>query len=208
MLDTKGPEIRSGFFADGANKIQLTKGATLVLTTDYAFKGDATKLACSYAALATSVTGGQSILVADGSLVLTVLSCDVAAGEVACRIENNANIGERKNMNLPGVVVELPTLTEKDIDDIQNFGVKNKVDFIAASFVRKASDVHKIREVLGEAGKMIQIISKIENQEGMENYEEILQATDAIMVARGDLGMEIPPEKGTTGNILLRFLKL
>jgi pyruvate kinase len=112
MLDTKGPEIRSGFFANGASKIELVKGETIVLTTDYAFKGDKAKMACSYASLAKSVTVGQQILVADGSLVLTVLSCDVPAGEVACRIENNAAIGERKNMNLPGVVVDLPTLTE------------------------------------------------------------------------------------------------
>jgi len=196
MLDTKGPEIRSGFFANDAKKVDLIKNETLILTTDYAFKGDKTKLACSYPALATSVTPGQSILVADGSLVLTVLSCDVSAGEVACRIGNNASIGERKNMNLPGVVVDLPTLTEKDIDDIVNFGVKNNVDFIAASFVRKGSDVQKIRKVLSDnGGQHIKIICKIENLEGLQNYDEILVLTDAIMVARGDLGMEIPPEK-------------
>jgi len=148
------------------------------LTSDYSFKGNNKKLACSYASIASSVTPGQPILVADGSLVLTVLSCDVAAGEVSCRVENSCSIGERKNMNLPGVVVDLPTLTEKDIDDIQNWGIKNDVDFIAASFVRKASDVTKIREVLGEAGKGIKIICKIENQEGMENYDEILKETD------------------------------
>ena len=141
-------------------------------------------MACSYSSLAKSVTAGQQILVADGSLVLTVLSTDPAAGEVACRIENNCSIGERKNMNLPGVVVDLPTLTDKDIDDIQNWGVKYQVDFIAASFVRKASDVTKIRQVLGEEGKGIKIICKIENQEGMENYDAILKETDAIMVAR------------------------
>lgn len=113
MLDTKGPEIRSGFFKDGQKKITLTKGESIVLTSDYSFKGDHTKLACSYEALATSVTVGQEILVADGSLVLTVLSTDPANSEVTCRVENNASIGERKNMNLPGVVVELPTLTDK-----------------------------------------------------------------------------------------------
>ena len=116
LLDTKGPEIRSGFFANDAKKINLTKGETLVLTSDYHFKGDSKKLACSYASLATSVSPGQQILVADGSLVLTVLSTDVSAGEVSCRIENNASIGERKNMNLPGVEVDLPTFTEKDVD--------------------------------------------------------------------------------------------
>jgi len=195
MLDTKGPEIRSGFFAEG-KKIDLVKGASIVLTADYSFKGNSEKLACSYPALATSVNPGQSILCADGSLVLTVLSCDVPAGEVTCRIENNCSIGERKNMNLPGVIVDLPTLTEKDITDIADWGCKNKVDFIAASFVRKASDVHKIREVLNSNdGSDTKIICKIENLEGLENYHEILAATDGIMVARGDLGMEIPPEK-------------
>ena len=148
LLDTKGPEIRTGFFANGAKKIDLAKNATLILTSDYEFLGDNTKLACSYPELATSVTVGQSILVADGSLVLEVLSCDAAKGEVACKIMNNAALGERKNMNLPGVVVNLPTLTEKDISDIVEWGIPNKIDFIAASFVRKASDVLKIREIL------------------------------------------------------------
>ena len=196
MLDTKGPEIRSGFFANDAKKIDLVKGETIILTSDYHFKGDSKKLACSYGALATSVQAGQEILVADGSLVLTVLATDPAAGEVTCRIENNASIGERKNMNLPGVEVELPTFTEKDVDDIVNFGIKHKVDFIAASFVRKGSDVTNLRQLLAEnGGQDIKIICKIENQEGLANYNDILQKTDGIMVARGDLGMEIPPSK-------------
>lgn len=122
LLDTKGPEIRSGFFADGAKKVDLVKDQELILTSDYTFKGNAKKLACSYSSLAKSVKPGQSILVADGSLVLTVKSTDEAKGEVTCNIENNASIGERKNMNLPGVEVDLPTLTDKDIDDIVNWG--------------------------------------------------------------------------------------
>ena len=195
MLDTKGPEIRTGFFASG-NKIILNKGENIILTSDYSFKGDSSKLACSYEQLATSVNPGQSILVADGSLVLTVLSCDQSAGKVTCRIENNAALGERKNMNLPGVIVDLPTFTEKDVNDIVNFGIKNDVDFIAASFVRKGSDVSNCRQILSEhGGQHIKIICKIENLEGLQNYGDILQKTDAIMVARGDLGMEIPPEK-------------
>ena len=189
MLDTKGPEIRTGFFANGANKISLTKDQTLILTSDYAFKGDNTKLACSYEKLATSVTPGQTILVADGSLVLTVLSTDPAAREVSCRVENNAAIGERKNMNLPGVIVDLPVLTEKDIKDITDWGIPNKIDFIAASFVQKAADIHLIREILGPDNQGVKIIAKIENQEGLDNYDDILEVTDAIMVARGDLGM-------------------
>lgn len=197
MLDTKGPEIRTGFFAgDDVSKVTLVKGETMVLTSDYHFKGDARRLACSYATLATSVHAGQQILVADGSLVLTVLNTDASAGEVTCRIENNATIGERKNMNLPGVIVDLPTFTEKDVNDIVNFGIKHNVDFIAASFVRKASDLANLRMLLAEnGGQHIKIISKIENQEGLENYTGILNATDGIMVARGDLGMEIPPSK-------------
>ena len=196
MLDTKGPEIRSGFFANGEKSVNLVKGEMITLTTDYSFKGDKRRLACSYPSLPSSVTVGQSILVADGSLVLTVISTNVPEGEVCCRIENNAKIGERKNMNLPGVIVDLPTLTEKDIDDIVNFGIKQNVDFIAASFVRKGSDVTAIRKILADnGGQHIKIICKIENLEGLQNYQEILRLTDAIMVARGDLGMEIPPEK-------------
>jgi pyruvate kinase len=192
LLDTKGPEIRTGFLAASVvnQKLDLVKGDTLVLTTDYHYPGDAHMLACSYPELAHSVAPGQQILVADGSLVLTVLQCDVATNQVTCRVENNATLGERKNMNLPGVIVNLPTFTEKDVDDIVNFGIKNRVDFIAASFVRKASDVTNLRKLLDDnGGEAIKIICKIENQEGLENYNEILQETDAIMVARGDLGM-------------------
>jgi pyruvate kinase len=115
-LDTKGPEIRTGFFANGASKITLVKGETIVLTSDYSYKGDASKFACSYPTIASSVKSGQQILIADGSLVLTVLNTDIPTGDVTCRIENNATIGERKNMNLPGVNVDLPTFTEKDVD--------------------------------------------------------------------------------------------
>jgi pyruvate kinase len=195
-LDTKGPEIRSGFFKEGVEKLELSKGQTLVLTSDYTFKGDNTKVACSYQKIAESVNPGQQILVADGSLVLTVLSTDPAIGEVTTRVENAAIMGERKNMNLPGVIVDLPTFTEKDIDDIVNFGIHHKVDFIAASFVRKGSDVLNLRKLLSDnGGQNIKIICKIENQEGMQNYDEILKHTDGIMVARGDLGMEIPPSK-------------
>lgn len=131
MVDTKGPEIRTGFFADSASKISLEKDATMILTADYSYLGDATKLACSCAELATSVQPGQQILIADGSLVLTVLSVDVYRNEVHCRIEHNAVIGERKNMNLPGVIVALPTFTEKDVNDIVSFAAKQEVDYIA-----------------------------------------------------------------------------
>jgi pyruvate kinase len=188
LLDTKGPEIRTGFFANDAKKIDLKKGQTLILTADYHFKGDSTKLACSYPQLATSVKPGQQILVADGSLVLTVLTTDPAATQVTCRVENNSSIGERKNMNLPGCKVDLPTFTEQDKKDIVDFGIARRVEFIAASFVRKAEDVMNLKKLLRDnGGEAIKIISKIENQEGLENYDEILKVTDAIMVARGDV---------------------
>eukprot|EP00562_Extubocellulus_spinifer_P014857 CAMPEP_0178566400 /NCGR_PEP_ID=MMETSP0697-20121206/14732_1 /TAXON_ID=265572 /ORGANISM="Extubocellulus spinifer, Strain CCMP396" /LENGTH=546 /DNA_ID=CAMNT_0020200185 /DNA_START=33 /DNA_END=1673 /DNA_ORIENTATION=- len=197
LLDTKGPEIRTGFFAgDGVDKIHLEKNKEIVLTSDYTYLGDKTKIACSYAKLASSVDPGQEILIADGSLVLTVLECDEPQGEVRCRIMNDVSIGERKNMNLPGVEVDLPTFTEKDKDDIVNFGIKQKVEFIAASFVRTGTDVKNLRRLLQEnGGSRIKIISKIENLQGLQYYQDILKQTDAIMVARGDLGMEIPPAK-------------
>lgn len=196
LLDTKGPEIRTGFFANDAKKIDLVKGETIIMTSDYTFKGDKNKLACSYGSLATSVKPSQEILVADGSLVLVVLSCDAANGEITCRIENNSSIGERKNMNLPGVKVDLPTFTEKDVKDIVEFGIARKVEYIAASFVRTGDDVRNLKKLLAEnGGSQIKIISKIENQEGLENYDDIVKETDAVMVARGDLGMEIPASK-------------
>jgi len=194
LLDTKGPEIRTGFFKESCGgKIHLKAGATVELTTDYAFKGDETKFACTYDKLATSVKPDSLILIADGSLVLRVTEC--RATSVMCRIENDQTIGERKNMNLPGVKVDLPVLQPKDIDDLQNFGVKRQVDFVAASFVQSAADIAFIRTTLGAEGKDIKIIAKIENQEGLDKFDEILAATDGVMVARGDLGMEIPPEK-------------
>ena len=114
---------------------------------------------------------------------------------IIVQVLSNATLGEKKNMNLSGCKVKLPTITAKDEDDIVNFGLKEGVDMIAASFVRTAEDVEQIRDLLGPKGKNIRIISKIENQEGLENFEEILEASDGIMVARGDLGMEIPVEK-------------
>lgn len=112
---------------------------------------------------------------------------------VVCK--NGCELGEKKNMNLPGAIVDLPTLTEKDEADLTQFGIQQNIDMIAASFVRKQEDIEYIRELLGEAGAHIKIIAKIENQEGLNNYDDILAAADGIMVARGDLGMEIPPEK-------------
>merc|ERR1719161_2061720 len=192
LLDTKGPEIRTGFFAAGG-KINLEQGQDLKLVVDYSFKGDKTCFAVSYPKLPTSVKPGNIILCADGSLSLKVKSC--AADHVVTEVMNNCALGERKNCNLPGVKVDLPVLQEKDVNDLVNFGIPQNVDFVAASFVQSAADVKTIRDTLGENGKQIRIISKIENQEGLINFDEIVEACDGIMVARGDLGMEIPPEK-------------
>eukprot|EP00932_Pfiesteria_piscicida_P015686 SRR837773.2826.p2 GENE.SRR837773.2826~~SRR837773.2826.p2 ORF type:complete len:481 (-),score=185.61 SRR837773.2826:44-1438(-) len=194
MLDTKGPEIRTGFFREGVGeKIELKAGQDLKLVTDYDFKGDSTCIALSYKQLPASVKPGFTILLADGSLSLKVKEC----GEdfVMTTVMNDCKLGERKNCNLPGVKVDLPVLQEKDINDLVNFGIPQGVDFIAASFVQSAEDVQMIRKTLGVRGRNIKIISKIENEAGLKNFDEIVEASDAIMVARGDLGMEIPPEK-------------
>jgi pyruvate kinase len=191
MLDTKGPEIRTGFLE--GDKATFEKGQTLEITTNYDFKGNNQKIACSYESLPTSVQVGSDILIADGSLTCRVT--EILTDGVKVEVLNNCTLGNRKNMNLPGCIVDLPTLTEKDEDDLIDFGLKQGVDMVAASFVRKAEDIENIRDVLGPRGAHIKIIAKIENQEGLNNYDSILTATDGIMVARGDLGMEIPPEK-------------
>jgi pyruvate kinase len=194
LLDTKGPEIRTGFFREDVGKnIELKQGQDLKLTTDYSFKGDSTCIAVSYEALCKSVSVGNTILCADGSLSLKVK--EVGADSVMTEVMNDCKLGERKNCNLPGVKVDLPVLQEKDTNDLVNFGIPRGVDFVAASFVQSADDVKLIRDTLGVRGRNIQIISKIENEEGLKNFDDICMASDGIMVARGDLGMEIPPEK-------------
>ena len=194
LLDTKGPEIRTGFLENGET-VYFDVGQKLTLTTDYSFKGNSSCIAVSYPHLARDVKEGGSILMADGAVVLKVDSTDVGAGTVSCTCMNKAKLGERKNCNLPGVEVDLPTLTEKDVHDLVDFGVKHGVDFIAASFVRKGSDVIEVRRALGEDGKNIRVIAKVENEEGLKNFDDILHEADGIMVARGDLGMEIAVEK-------------
>merc|ERR1719410_178977 len=191
LLDTKGPEIRTGFFEAGG-KINLIAGEELKLVTDYSFKGDKTCFALSYDKLCSSVKPGNIILCADGSLSLKVKS--VADDHVITEVMNNCSLGERKNCNLPGIQVDLPVLQEKDKDDLVKFGIPQGVDFVAASFVQSADDVKLIRDTLGLRGRSIKIISKIENEAGVRNFDDICKASDGIMVARGDLGMEIPPE--------------
>lgn len=194
MLDTKGPEIRTGFLKDG-KPIQLTQGQEITISTDYSLKGDTSIISMSYKKLAEDLKPESVILCSDGTITFTVLSCDKELRLVRCRCENSALLGERKNVNLPGVVVDLPTLTDKDKEDILQWGIPNKIDMIALSFVRKGSDLTEVRKLLGEHTKTILLMSKVENQEGVANFDEILANTDAFMVARGDLGMEIPTEK-------------
>ena len=150
MLDTKGPEIRTGFLKDG-KPITLKAGQDLIIVTDYDFKGDENTIACSYESLANSVQVGSTIFIADGSLTATVK--EIGDDYVMVKSENGVTLGERKNMNLPGAKVDLPTLTEKDKKDLIDFGLKHDVDYIAASFVRKASDVEYIAKVLGPQGQ-------------------------------------------------------
>lgn len=173
--------------------MNFTADQEIEIITDYTLEGDESRLTCSYKQLPTTVKPGDVILIADGALHAEVLECFEDSVKVRCK--NDAEIGERKNMNLPGCTVDLPSITEKDEDDIVEFGVKKGVDIIAASFIRKAEDIATIREVLGARGAPIKIIAKIENQEGLKNFDSILEAADGIMVARGDLGMEIPSEK-------------
>ncbi|KAG2671480.1 hypothetical protein I3760_14G138100 [Carya illinoinensis] len=194
MLDTKGPEIRTGFLKD-SKPIQLKQGQEITISIDYSIKGDENMICMSYKKLAVDVKPGMVILCADGTISFTVLSCDKESGFVQCRCENSAVLGERKNVNLPGVVVDLPTLTEKDKEDILHWGIPNKIDMIALSFVRKGSDLVEVRKLLGNHAKNILLMSKVENQEGVANFDDILANSDAFMVARGDLGMEIPIEK-------------
>ena len=191
ILDTKGPEIRTGAFKDNAS-IKLNLGDTFTLTTED-IEGDQKRVSVTYKNLPYDLEKGSRILIDDGLIELRVKN--LTSTEVECTVENAGTISSRKGINIPDVFVNLPALTEKDIEDIK-FGIVAGFDYIAVSFVRNAADVIKIRQILEENnGSHLAIISKIENRDGVNNIDEILQASDAIMVARGDLGVEIPPEE-------------
>ncbi len=189
LLDTKGPEIRTGQFE--LPEVLLEEGQTFTITMKDVM-GNKEMCTVSYKGLADDVKPGNTILIDDGLVGLTVK--EVNGDDIVCIVENSGIVKNHKGVNVPGVKVNLPAITEKDRSDIE-FGISQGIDFIAASFVRKVSDVLAIREILEENNaNEIKIISKIENQEGVDNLDEIIAVSDGIMVARGDLGVEIPTE--------------
>lgn len=192
LLDTKGPEIRTMKLQNGED-VLLETGQEFTLTTDQEFVGNKHAVAVTYKDIVKDVKPGDTVLLDDGLIGLEV--SEITDKEVKCIVKNNGELGEKKGVNLPGVKVSLPAIADKDKGDLK-FGCEQGVDFVAASFIRKKEDVLEIREFLdANGGESIKIISKIENQEGLDNLEEILEVSDGIMVARGDLGVEIPIEE-------------
>ena len=190
LLDTKGPEIRTGLLKDG-KKVTLKEGQTYTLTTEETV-GDETRGYINYDGLNTDVSAGNRILIDDGLIELVVK--EVNGPDIVCEVVNGGELGEKKGVNVPNVKIKLPALTDKDKEDIR-FGIKQGFDFIAASFVRTADCIREIKDMLEEAGSSMKVIAKIENAEGIENLDAIIEAADGIMVARGDMGVEIPAEK-------------
>lgn len=190
LLDTKGPEIRTHDFENGM--AELKTGAEVIISTQQVL-GTAEKFSVTYAGLFDDVDTGSRILIDDGLIELEVL--EKANGDIRTKVLNSGIVKNKKGVNVPNVSIKLPGITEKDVNDI-TFGIGQGIDFIAASFVRKASDILEIRELLEKHNaQYIQVIPKIENQEGIDNIDSILEVSDGLMVARGDMGVEIPPEE-------------
>lgn len=192
LLDTKGPEIRTHNMKDGA--IELVEGTTVIVSMEEVL-GTAEKFSITYEGLIEDVHVGSKILLDDGLIGLEVEDIHKDKGEIVTKVLNKGVLKNKKGVNVPGVSVNLPGITEKDASDIV-FGIEQGIDFIAASFVRRPSDVLEIRELLEKHNATdIHIIPKIENQEGVDNIDDILEISDGLMVARGDLGVEIPAEE-------------
>ncbi|MCQ6281831.1 pyruvate kinase [Bacillus sp. EB600] len=192
LLDTKGPEIRTHNMQGGT--LELNAGENVIVSMTEV-EGTVEKFSITYPGLIDDVHSGSKILLDDGLIGLEVTNIDKAAGEIHTKILNSGTLKNKKGVNVPGVSVNLPGITEKDTKDII-FGIEQGIDFISASFVRHAKDVLEIRQLLEENNAAgIHIIPKIENQEGVDNIEAILEVSDGLMVARGDLGVEIPAEE-------------
>lgn len=190
LLDTKGPEIRTKSLKD-EESVYLEEGSTFTLTTEDVI-GDETKVSVTYDNLCDEVEVGTTVLIDDGLIDLTVK--EIKENEVVCVVVSGGELGNKKGINIPNSHLNLPPITNKDREDIY-FGINQGIDFIAASFVRNAEAVNEIREILNDSNSDIAIISKVENREGIDNIDEIIEASDGIMVARGDLGVEIAPEE-------------
>ena len=188
LLDTKGPEIRTGIL-EGGQKVYLEEGSQFTLTTEQ-IEGNNIRCSQTYKNLPKDVKAGDTILIDDGLIQLTVEN--VTDTDVVCRVVNGGELGQKKGINVPNVEVKLPAITEQDKNDIL-FGIEQDIDFIAASFVRNAEAIKEIKELLrANGGERIDVIAKIENAEGVHNLDKIIKAADGVMVARGDLGVEIP----------------
>ena len=189
LLDTKGPEIRLGCFKDG--KVSLEEGQIFTFTNKD-IEGTNECVSITYKELYKDVQPGGHILVDDGLVDLEVQ--DISGKDIVCKVINAGVIGDRKGVNVPGANLKMPFISKKDHDDLL-FGIQEGFDFVAASFTRTANDIREVRKILKEnGGEEIQIIAKIENQQGVDNIDEIIEAADGIMIARGDMGVEIPPE--------------
>ena len=190
ILDTKGPEIRTGYL-ENDEPVMLRTGDIIRITMDYSFLGNAKKVAISYPGLYDDIAVGGRILIEDGNLTLKVIEKDEATKELVCEAQNDRKLKNKRNCNVPGVILNMPYISPKDKADME-FACDQDLDFIAASFVRRADDIRQIREILAAKGNdHIKIISKIENQEGVSNMEEIIKLSDGVMVARGDLGVDV-----------------